>query len=234
MAMPQYASDGYPYQHQYVQSGEYGEVEYYPSMQYAVQNPGPVDLGETDYPNYFQGTVQSSRWAQPGSSDGNAGAYVETMRSKVIIKGLPTGSKAEQIQNLIRSKAGSDADKIHHINLVPAQKGGKRGTATVIFHTAEAADKLVNKLKGYKMDGKTLDIELTKEGVSENELGRGKHSKHHREEREKKETPKASSAAPKDDKKDKSHTKRGVVIANGSSKKASENSKKASENSKKH
>jgi RNA recognition motif-containing protein len=225
--MPQYTHAMYTHAQYYTQSGEFGEfgeMDHHPSYQYALETPNSTGFSEMEYATPFQGAVQSSSFPQPENSHADTEAYVQTVRSKIIIKGFSSGTKAEQIHDLVLSKAGSDSEQIHSISIQPSKSGGNRGYVIVIFYTEEVAQKAIKKLHGYKFGGKTLNVGFTNELVSLHELSRPKPGKHHREEREKKEAPKASGS--KDDKKDKSHTKRGVVIVNGSSKKASENSKK--------
>lgn len=154
---------------------------------------------------------------------------VPTRQRKIIVKHLQPLMKINQVQDLIRKKAGSDADKIQHIEL-PLTEGheSNRGYALITFQNEDVASKLIRRLNGYKYDGRELRVDYTKEGVSENENTRSRASGHKerrddREKREKKESTRGSTAH---DKKNKSH-KSGVVIAHGSSSSSPTASKKS-------
>ncbi|KAI1417565.1 hypothetical protein F5Y13DRAFT_59802 [Hypoxylon sp. FL1857] len=175
-------------------------------------------------------------------------AMVPTKQRKIIVKQLPTWINSRQVQDLIRKKAGSDADKIQQVDL-PLTDGqaSNRGYALITFQNEEVANKLIRKLNGYKYDGRELKADYTKEGVSENEIVRSRISGHRdrredREKREKKESSRASGyndrkessrASGHNDKKSKSH-KSSVVIANGSSSSSSKKSDAKEKSNKRH
>ncbi|KAI1096328.1 hypothetical protein F5B19DRAFT_488294 [Rostrohypoxylon terebratum] len=159
----------------------------------------------------------------PGSavsrSSGPSNSVVPTRQRKIIVKHLQPLMKINQVQDLIRKKAGSDADKIQHIEL-PLTEGqdSNRGYALITFQNEDVANKLIRRLNGYKYDGRELRADYTKEGVSENENMRTRTSGHkeRRDDRDKREKKESTRGSGSHDKKNKSH-KSGVVIAHGSS-----------------
>jgi hypothetical protein len=202
----------YPYDGTYQYSQHYNLTNEFQEMDYAA----PI-------------LAQGPRIPRSERVHGNADGYVQTERRKILIRGLTTSTKVDQVQELVRSKAGTDADQVHNISLPLTSSGGNRGYATVTFRSQEVARRVIKRLHGHRFDGRILDVDYTKEGVSRNEESRTKHGSHHsnkqhRDERERRETPKSSSSST--DKKEKPQAKRGVVIANGTSERASESSKK--------
>ncbi|KAI1457669.1 hypothetical protein F4805DRAFT_169365 [Annulohypoxylon moriforme] len=146
-------------------------------------------------------------------------SMVPTRQRKIIVKQLQPWIKINQVQDLIRKKAGSDADKIQHVDLpLTESQGPNRGYALVTFQSEEVASKLIRRLNGYKYDGRELKVDYTKEGVSENEnvKHRGSGHKERRDDREKKEKKESTRGSTSHDKKSKSH-KSSVVIAHGTS-----------------
>ncbi|ORY69707.1 uncharacterized protein BCR38DRAFT_90661 [Pseudomassariella vexata] len=225
-------------------------VQYpYDAYQQAPQYDHLNGYGGTEYGSSGNAPVRESRHAKSPIINNSSAGFVKTERRKIIIKGLTSWTSLDQIKELLRTKAGSDADKNPHINLPVSEEGGIRGYATITFRSEEVASKIVKRLNKATFNGREIKVELTKEGVSRNEEHHAKSShhqsshhhssRHHREDRErsgredrersgKKENSKASTPCPVE-KKDKSQSKRGVVIANGSSKnpKASDWSKKS-------
>ncbi|KAH8673579.1 hypothetical protein BX600DRAFT_208971 [Xylariales sp. PMI_506] len=199
---------------------------------YPQQYNQPNEFHGSNYPTPSYSPVQESQLTSPGGQQGGSEGFVQTERRKIIIKGLSSSIREDQIKELVRSKCGFDPEKVY-ISIPPAEAGGNRGYATIMLRSEDWANKAIRKLHNYKLEGKTLKVDYTKEGVSRNEDGQkkgqsyaGHHSsKHHREDRGKQESSKQPS--PNSDKKDKSSAKKGIVIANGSSKRASENIKKA-------
>ncbi|KAI2639729.1 hypothetical protein GGS26DRAFT_587178 [Hypomontagnella submonticulosa] len=170
----------------------------------------------TDYSMY--GGIPTPESIKTGAND-PSNRMVPTRQRKIIVKQLQPWVTSNQVLDLIRKKAGSDADKIQHIDL-PLTDGqeSNRGYALVTFQSEEVANKLIRRLNGYKYDGRELRVDYTKEGVSENETVRSRTSGHkeRREDREKKEKKDSPRGGTSSDKKNRSH-KSGVVIAYGSS-----------------
>lgn len=141
----------------------------------------------TDYSMY--GGIPTPESIKTGAND-PSNRMVPTRQRKIIVKQLQPWVTSNQVLDLIRKKAGSDADKIQHIDL-PLTDGqeSNRGYALVTFQSEEVANKLIRRLNGYKYDGRELRVDYTKEGVSENETVRSRTSGHkeRREDREKKE-----------------------------------------------
>ncbi|KAI1464675.1 uncharacterized protein F4812DRAFT_466915 [Daldinia caldariorum] len=205
----------YPYEEAYSQQyqmNEYHGNDYamYPSL------PSPESLSE-----------------EPSNSTKR---MVPTKQRKIIVKQLQPWVTFNQVQDLIRRKAGSDADKIQYVDLplVDGQESN-RGYALVTFQNEEVASKLVRRLNGYKYDGRELKADYTKEGVSENETVRSRSSgqKERREDREKREKKEMARGASSNDKKTKSH-KSGVIIAHGSSSSSSKKSDMKEKPNKRH
>ncbi|KAI0380905.1 hypothetical protein F5Y04DRAFT_281250 [Hypomontagnella monticulosa] len=187
----------------------------------------------TDYSMY--GSIPTAESIATGPNDPSNG-MVPTKQRKIIVKQLQPWVTSNQVLDLIRKKAGSDADKIQHIDL-PQTDGqdSNRGYALVTFQSEEVANKLIRRLNGYKYDGRELRVDYTKEGVSENETARSRTSGHkeRREEREKKEKRESLRGGSSSDKKGKSH-KSGVVIAHGSSSSSSKRSESKEKSNKRH
>lgn len=147
---------------------------------------------------------------------------VHTTKRKIIIRHLPSWATVNQVQDLIRHKTGISADKIQQIDL-PLADGNKtnRGYATITLETEDSASRAIRKLHGYKYDSRTLTVEHTKEGVSENEGYRPRATKPHRdtrEKRDKKESSSHHSSSTVEKKGSKSHHhKSDVIIAHGTS-----------------
>ncbi|KAI3337097.1 hypothetical protein HD806DRAFT_518053 [Xylariaceae sp. AK1471] len=163
---------------------------------------------------------------------------VPTKRRKIIIRQLQPWANESQIRDLIRHKAGSDAEKLQKLDLplVDGQQGSNRGYALATFETEEAADKVIKRLNNCLYDGRVLEAKHTKEGVSDHppshssrSHGSGHqrqshHSHHsrrdHHDDKERRGKDKESShkAANSSEKKSKSSSsKSDVVIAHGSS-----------------
>ncbi|KAI0847966.1 hypothetical protein F5Y00DRAFT_108473 [Daldinia vernicosa] len=205
----------YPYEAAYSQQYQMGE---YHGNDYAMYSnlPSPESIS--------------------GRPSDSSNGMVPTKQRKIIVKQLQPWITFNQVQDLIRKKAGSDADKIQHVDL-PLTEGqeSNRGYALVTFQNEEVANKLVRRLNGYKCDGRELKVDYTKEGVSENEIVHSRTSGHKerrddREKRDKKDIPRGLSSS---DKKSKSH-KSGVVIAHGSSSSSSKKSDVKEKSSKRH
>ncbi|KAI1854926.1 hypothetical protein JX266_001044 [Neoarthrinium moseri] len=209
-ARPYTWESNYPYSQHYAQSSDY-----YDSNNYAQSS------------NYYDNYSTSTYTAGPGAKAtrhrrAHSGELVATERRKILIKNLTSWTQRERVMELLQSKCGINSNQISAIN-VPSSNGSSRGYATVTFNSEEKAAKAVKKLHKYKVDGKTLEVDYTKEGVSRNEDTRGRHySKHQREEKEKNDN--AQSSGSSSDKKERP-AKKGVIIANGSSKKVGESSK---------
>ncbi|OTA95801.1 hypothetical protein M434DRAFT_28491 [Hypoxylon sp. CO27-5] len=188
----------YPFEPSYLQQYQTGEYQ------------------ANDYGMYSSMPTPESMMTRPNDS---SNGMVPTKQRKIIVKQLPPGINSTQVLDLIRKKAGSDADKIQHIDL-PLTDGQKsnRGYALVTFQSEEVANKLIRRLNGHKYDNRELKADYTKEGVSEYENVRSRTSGHkeRREDREKREKKESSRGSGSNDKKNKSH-KLGVVIAHGSS-----------------
>ncbi|KAI8635078.1 hypothetical protein F5Y19DRAFT_135172 [Xylariaceae sp. FL1651] len=160
---------------------------------------------------------------------------VPTRRRKIIIRQLQPWATYTQILDLIRYKAGADAERLQKLDLPLAdgRKGVNRGYALATFETEEAAEKVIKKLHNYKYDGQVLEAKHTKEGVSDYEATQGSrsnnsahqhHSHHSRREhrddkdRKGKEKESSSKASSSGEKKSKSSSyKSDVIIAHGSS-----------------
>ncbi|KAI0128928.1 hypothetical protein BJ170DRAFT_352911 [Xylariales sp. AK1849] len=160
----------------------------------------------------------------------SASSGIHTEKRKIIIKGLASWAREAEVQELIRSKCGSDATKMVKVHVPTSGAGANRGYGTVILQSEDVASRVIKRLHKSKFDGKTLQVQHTSEGVSRGEDSRNKHQNHHsgrqhREERDKK--PSSKVAGSSNEKKEKPHAKKGIVIANGTSKKASESSQKS-------
>ncbi|KAI1768859.1 hypothetical protein GGR53DRAFT_476089 [Hypoxylon sp. FL1150] len=196
------------------------------SQQYHVD-----EYPKNEYSMYSNVPVSDPRTARLGDT---SNGMVPTKQRKIIVKQLQPWTTLNQVQELIRKKAGSDADKVQHIDL-PLSEGqqSNRGYALVTFQSEEVANKLIRRLNGHRHEGRELKVDYTKEGVSENEnvrprasghSGRSGHSGHHghsghkekREDREKKDKKESHRGSSSNDKKAKSH-KSDVIIAHGSS-----------------
>ncbi|KAI0887285.1 uncharacterized protein GGS22DRAFT_178468 [Annulohypoxylon maeteangense] len=177
------------------------QVSGYQNNDYAMYNSMPSPEPITPMPN------------DPSNS------MVPTKQRKIIVKQIQPSINVNQVQDLIRKKAGSDADKIQHVDL-PLTEGqaSNRGYALVTFQSEEVASKLIRRLNGYKYEGRELRVDYTKEGVSENENVKHRSSGHkeRRDDREKKSKKESTREPSSHDKKNKSH-KSGVVIAYGTS-----------------
>ncbi|KAI0840437.1 hypothetical protein F5Y06DRAFT_240415 [Hypoxylon sp. FL0890] len=187
-----------------------------------------------DYTMYSSMPTPESMTTNPSNAPNG---MVPTRQRKVIVKQLQPWINFRQVQDLIRKKIGSDADKIQHIDLpVNESQASNRGYALITFQNEEVANKAIRRLNGYKYEGRELKVDYTKEGVSENEHVRSRNSGHRerREDRERKEKKESSRASGHNDKKSKSHKSHtshtshashtshtshtsSVVIANGSS-----------------
>ncbi|KAI1808427.1 hypothetical protein F4811DRAFT_238481 [Daldinia bambusicola] len=205
----------YPYEATYSQQYQMSE---YHGNDYAMYNslPSPESLS--------------------GEPSDSTRGMVPTKQRKIIVKQLQPWVKFNQVQDLIRRKAGSDADKIQHVDLPLADgHGSNRGYALVTFQNEEVASKLIRRLNGYKCDGRELKADYTKEGVSENETARSRSSgqKERREDREKKEKKEMARGTSSNEKKSKSH-KSAVIIAHGSSSSSSKKSDTKEKPSKRH
>ncbi|KAK6950353.1 hypothetical protein Daesc_008679 [Daldinia eschscholtzii] len=205
----------YPYEAPYSQQYQMGE---YHGNDYAMYNsiPSPESL--------------------PGKPSDSSNGMIPTKQRKIIVKQLQPWVTFNQVQDLIRKKAGSDADKIQHVDLPLADgQESNRGYALVTFQNEEVASKLVRRLNGCKCDGRELKADYTKEGVSENETVRSRTSgqKERREDREKREKKEASRGTSSNDKKSRSH-KSGVIIAHGSSSSSSKKSDTKEKSNKRH
>ncbi|KAI3326555.1 hypothetical protein HD806DRAFT_551608 [Xylariaceae sp. AK1471] len=95
---------------------------------------------------------------------------VPPKKRKIIIRQLQPWANESQIRDLIRYKAGSDAEKLQKLDipLVGGQQGSNRGYALATFETEEAADKVIERLNNCQYDGRVLEAKHTKEGVSDN------------------------------------------------------------------
>ncbi|KAI1212861.1 uncharacterized protein F4807DRAFT_302277 [Annulohypoxylon truncatum] len=177
-----------------------------------------------DYAMYSSMPTPESAPSRPNNP---SNGMIPTKQRKIIVKQLQPWININQVQDLIRKKAGSDADKIQHIDL-PLTEGqeSNRGYALITFQSEEVANKLIRRLDGYKYDGRELRVNYTKEGVSENENVRPRASGHkeRRDDREKKEKKESTRGSSSHEKKNKSH-KSGVVIAHGSSSSSSPSKK---------
>ncbi|KAI1393699.1 uncharacterized protein F4822DRAFT_439650 [Hypoxylon trugodes] len=187
-------------------------------VQYPFEASYPQQYQMSEYQSNDYSTYSSMPTSASMPSDSSTG-MVPTRQRKIIVKQLQPWATFNQVQDLIRKKAGSDADKVQHIDL-PLTDGqeSNRGYALVTFQSEEVANKLIRRLNGHKYDGRELKVDYTKEGVSENEISRPRTSGHkeRREDREKKEKKENSRGSGSHDKKSKSH-KSSVVIADGSS-----------------
>ncbi|KAI1375028.1 hypothetical protein F4677DRAFT_446937 [Hypoxylon crocopeplum] len=206
----------YPFESGYSQQYQVGE---YQTNEYATYNnsmPAP----------------ESRTTRHHNSSHG----MIPTKQRKIIVKQLQPWTTFNQVQDLIRRKAGSDADKVQHIDLpLTESQESNRGYALITFQSEEVANKLIRRLNGHKYDGRDLKVDFTKEGVSENETvrPRGPGHKERREDRERKEKKESSRGSSSNDKKGKTH-KSSVVIAHGSSSSSAKKSDSKDKPSKRH
>ncbi|KAI0025037.1 hypothetical protein F4780DRAFT_491252 [Xylariomycetidae sp. FL0641] len=191
------------------------------SQQYPIENYQSDEYGLA---------APDSRLTRP---DAASHGMVATRKRKIIVRQLQTWTTYGQVRDLVLQKAGSDADKVQHIDLPAANgQGVNRGYALVTLADEDVAKKLIRRLDGLRLDGKTLNVRHTAEGVSDHESvqarssgsrhsgSRGSHShapKEHRESKEKKDRKHSSkaNASSSSDKARKSH-KSEVVIAHGS------------------
>lgn len=153
---------------------------------------------------------------------------METEHRKIIVKELVKWAQYEHLEDLLRSRCGFSGDEVTDVEIPQSKDGGNRGHATITFISVAYAARAIHKLHKHKFNGKALNVSYSSEGVSKNEGKRKNHnhsSRHHREDREERESSKSTSAGH--EKKEKSVKKGAVIIANGSSKKASESSKKS-------
>ncbi|RYP69258.1 hypothetical protein DL771_006226 [Monosporascus sp. 5C6A] len=194
-----------------IEQYSYGADYNHNAQQYQVgQDPsnGYVWHPEMTDPNY--------RSSGPYGSNG----VVHTTKRKIIIKQLPTWVLVNQVQDLIRHKAGLNPDKVQQIHLPLADSREiNRGYALVTLQNEEAASIVIQKLQGYEYGGRVLTVEHTKEGVSENESSRARANKTSRDGRDKMERKEAPSqhSSTADKKTAKSHHRSEIVIAHGSS-----------------
>lgn len=193
------------------------------SQQYQVG-----EYQSNDYTMYNSMSTPDSRTARPNDA---SNGMIPTKQRKIIVKQLQPSTTFNQVQDLIRRKAGPDADKVQHIDL-PLSEGQvyNRGYALVTFQSEEVAHKVIRKLNGHSYDGRVLKVDYTKEGVSENEVSRSRTSGHkeRRDDREKRGKKESSRGLGSNDKKGKSHKSSSVIIAHGSSSKKSDEKEKPS------
>lgn len=208
----------YPFETGYPQQCQVGE---YQNNAYAMYSTMPAPLAKT---------------TRMGDS---SNAMVPTRQRKIIIKQLQPWVNFHQVHDLIRKKAGSEADKVQHIDLpLTDSQESNRGYALITFQSEEAANKLIRRLNGCKFEGRELKADYTKEGVSENETSRSRTSGHkehkeRRDDREKREKRDSTRGSNSNEKKSKSH-KSTVVIADGSSPTSSRRSDPKEKPSKRH
>ncbi|CAJ2504605.1 Uu.00g119990.m01.CDS01 [Anthostomella pinea] len=209
--------------HNYASNGRYYDQSAYDHSAVAI----PV----SQYPHdtSYQHQYQAEDYRNNGYS---TYTNVPTRRRKIIMKQLPPWATYNQIQHLVRQKAGSDADKLQKIDL-PLSNGqeSNQGYALITFENEDATNKVIQKLNGYKDGDRTLRVEYTKEGVSANESSRSKGSGHHafsshhrerREDRDRRDNKKSTKVSSSSNKKSQSHKshkshKSDVIIADGSS-----------------
>ncbi|KAI1502720.1 hypothetical protein F5X99DRAFT_407798 [Biscogniauxia marginata] len=160
-------------------SGYYGQLATMPvSMaQYPYQTSysQQYPAGEHQNSNYsmYRGGMAAAPGYKVERPIGTPASVVPTEMRKIIIKQIQPSTTYRQVKDLIRQKAGSDADKLQQIDLPPTdgQRGANnRGYALVTFRTQDAANKIIRKLNGYEYNGRRLEVEFTKEGVSKNEV----------------------------------------------------------------
>ncbi|KAI1492451.1 hypothetical protein F5X96DRAFT_377821 [Biscogniauxia mediterranea] len=161
---------------------------------------------QTSYAQQYQTTGEYHQSADYGGTTANAAAaavVIPTEMRKLIIKQIQPAATYKQVKEFVRHKAGPAADQLQHIDL-PLAEGQKassniynRGYALVTFATEDAASRAIHRLHGCEYDGRRLEVEYTKEGVSRNETaaattttaaatssssssrGHGHHSSHH-------------------------------------------------------
>ncbi|KAJ5690440.1 mRNA export protein mlo3 [Penicillium macrosclerotiorum] len=76
--------------------------------------------------------------------------------SKIIVSGLPTDVKGDNIKEYFSQSAGS----VKKVILTYDQNGLSRGIATIIFKEADTAAKAARKLNGLLVDGRPMKIEV--------------------------------------------------------------------------
>ena len=195
-------------QQQYSYGAIYQAPPQYPPYEEFCQAPAT--------PSYTQKTPRGSKAHRPPYNN-----FLSTEKRKIIIRGIPSSTAYAEVWDLVRSKAGSEADGVLHVSLPTAsaapERGSNRGYATVTFRSEEVALKVIRRLNGHKFGSRSLTAEFTKEGVSRNE---GSSSS---------KAVKLSSAAPRTSgngghhekrpklEKPKAERKESIVIANGSS-----------------
>lgn len=100
--------------------------------------------------------------------------YTDTFpakKRKIIIRQIQPWATESQIRELIRHKAGSEAESLLKLDmpLASGQQGGNRGYVIATFESEGAAEKAVKRLNNYKYDGRVLEVKHTKDSISNNQ-----------------------------------------------------------------
>ena len=177
------SAGGYTEQPPYSSAAIPGSYAYSPGYQSQQQyQMGPGQTGGYPYAdvyaqNYQEYATAGGNYAAPAAGPGIEA--VKTEMRKVIVKQLPSFTTTTQLQNLIKKQTNISANKILDIDLptLPGSSGTIKGHACVILDSEETASRVIKLLNGHKYGGCSLQVGLTKEGVSMDE-GRGGYHHH--------------------------------------------------------
>ena len=133
--------------------------------------PITINTGLMSPPN----TVRAIQ--QLPESNNITGPVVQTEARKVIIKGLPRDTSEAVVVNLIAQSSSKSSSKssrpcssyIQHVELARHSDGRLKGHAFIVFQTHRIAQKVVDAMDGYKLQGRQLRAVLAKEGVEPTE-----------------------------------------------------------------
>lgn len=114
--------------------------------------------GSTAWSNHDLGTV-----SQPADH----GNYVQTERRKVLIRGIPSQARPEQVVAWVRKKLGPFAGKINAIEVPPSNSDSEiRGHAYVTLRSSSSAKEVVGILNQATFKGRQVSARLAVDGFT--------------------------------------------------------------------
>lgn len=93
---------------------------------------------------------------------------VYTEKRSIHIRGISQRTSEEEIRRMVLEATGSEAGFVNLIEAPLHNNRNSRGWASVHFHSADLARRMVDRLNGTEFKGKTLQVRLMKEGEAIN------------------------------------------------------------------
>lgn len=143
-------------------TSEGSQAIYSSPTSYAVQPPYHTEY----YPR--SATAITNQMANMAIGGGPIGGVVYTEQRGIHLRDISRRASEEQIRRMIRDATGPEVNLINLVEVPLDKDRNPRGWASVHFHSADLARRMVERLHGYDFKGRKLQVRLMKEGEAIN------------------------------------------------------------------